>query len=299
MYLLPEQDAGFFVAYNLADRHEEGELQEVFITRFRERFVPVSDSAVVPSAKAESMKSLIGDYLYVRRARTTMESFISVVNRVGVATGENGGLNVTGSSREPVALIPVGPLLFRRADGRGMIGFERPDQGAPQRLLMTTDSGFPAVYERAPLAARIPVQISWLASMVLIFLYSAVWRPIAWLRRTKSIHEWNARPWARRLGGAASALNLAFLVGFPLAFLGRTEGGFPEFVYGVPAAARALTLIPTLTGIMGVAALIAVVADGDRWSSLRRFGDCLVVAALLSFVVFAWYWNLVPPQYKF
>jgi hypothetical protein len=24
MYLLPEQDAGFFLAYNLADRHEEG-----------------------------------------------------------------------------------------------------------------------------------------------------------------------------------------------------------------------------------------------------------------------------------
>jgi hypothetical protein len=45
--------------------------------------------------------------------------------------------------------------------------------------------------------------------------------------------------------------------------------------------------------------VIAVVADGDRWFSLRRFGDCLVVAALLSFVVFAWYWNLVPPLGEF
>jgi hypothetical protein len=73
MYLLPEHDAGFFVAYNLADRHEEGELQEVFITQFRERFVPGRRSVDVASAESASIERLVGDYLYVRRARTTMD----------------------------------------------------------------------------------------------------------------------------------------------------------------------------------------------------------------------------------
>lgn len=153
MYLLPDQDAGFFVAYNLADRHDEGEFQEVFITQFRERFVPARRSVDVASSESASIEQLVGDYLYVRRARTTMESFIAVVNRISVGMGENGALNVVGSSGGRIELMPVGPLRFRRTDGRGMIAFQLPSESGPQRLLMTIDSGFPAVYERVSLAA--------------------------------------------------------------------------------------------------------------------------------------------------
>jgi CubicO group peptidase (beta-lactamase class C family) len=295
VYLLPEQDAGFFVAYNLADRHEQGELQEVFITRFRERFLPAPRGVAVASPESGSNEHLVGDYLYVRRARTTMESFVSVVNRVRVGTGQNGVLSVTGSSRGPVELTPVGPLLFRRSDGRGVIAFERASESGPQRLLMTMDSGFPAVYERVPLAASLRVQVSWLAAMVLVFLYAAVWRPIASLKRKRRVDAWKTRRWSGWLGSTASALNLVLLAGFPIAFLGRIEGGFPEFIYGVPVAARFLLLVPAVTGIMTVAALTAVVADfRNSPTSPRRFADCLVVAALLSFVAFAWYWNLMP-----
>src|SRR5262245_3106608 len=69
VYLLPERDSGFFIAYNLADRHDEGELQEVFITQFRERFVPARRSVEAASAESASIERLVGDYVYVRRAR--------------------------------------------------------------------------------------------------------------------------------------------------------------------------------------------------------------------------------------
>jgi hypothetical protein len=106
--------------------------------------------------------------------------------------------------------------------------------------------------------------------------------------------------WSRRLAKTASALNLVFLVGFPIGFLGRSEGGFTDFVYGVPVAARALLLVPVLTGIFAVAFLISVVADfRRRRTSPPRLADCLVVAALLSFVAFAWYWNLLQPFQEF
>jgi hypothetical protein len=295
MYLLPELDAGFFVAYNLADRHDEGELQEVFITQFRETFVPARGRVDVAFAESASIERLVGDYLYVRRARTTMESFISVVNRVSVAIGENRALNVVGSSSGPIELMRVGPLRFRRTDRRGMIAFQLPSESGPQRLLMTIDSGFPAVYERVSLAASLPVQVGWLVSMVLVFLYAAVWRSIASLRRTQVLTSGETRGQSRWLGSTASALNLVFLVGFPIAFLGRIEGGLPDFVYGVPLAARALLLVPVVTGIIAVATLIAVVADlRNPRTSQRRLADCLVVAALFSFIAFAWYWNLLP-----
>src|SRR4029450_11701041 len=106
----------------------------------------------VAFAESASIERLVGDYLYVRRARTTMESFISVVNRVSVAIGENRALNVVGSSSGPMELMRGGPLRFRRTDRRGMIAFQLPSESGPQRLLMTIDSGFPAVYERVSLA---------------------------------------------------------------------------------------------------------------------------------------------------
>jgi CubicO group peptidase (beta-lactamase class C family) len=298
MYLLPEQDAGFFLAYNLADRHEEGELQEVFITEFRKRFVAAQESIEVRTDEQPPDEQLVGDYLYVRRARTTIESFISVVNRVRVAKGENGMLTVSGLSGSPVELTRIGSLVFRRGDARGVVAFEPANETSTQRLLMIADSGFPAVYERVPFIASLRVQVSWLSVIALVFLYAAAWRPLRGLWRARRVKGWDGARWWTWLGGIASALNLVFLVGFPLAFLGRIEGGFPDFVYGVPAGARLLLLIPPVTAFIGVAVSIAVLAAWRKAeTSAAVLGDSVVAIALLSFVVFAWYWNLVPMQH--
>jgi CubicO group peptidase (beta-lactamase class C family) len=297
MYLLPQQEAGFFLAYNLADRHEGGELQEVFITEFRKRFVAAQESIEVRTDEQPPGEQLVGDYLYVRRARTTMESFISVVNRVRVAIDENGVLTVSGFSGQRVGLTRIGPLVFRRDDERGMVAFEPANGTSTQRLLMLVDSGFPAVYERVPFIASLRVQVSWLSMMALIFVYASARWPLRGLWRAARVKGVDAARWWTWLGGIASALNLVFLVGFPLAFLGRIEGGLPDFVYGVPVGARLLLLIPLVTALMGVAVLIAVLATWRKGSkSATVLGDFVVATALLSFVMFAWYWNLVPMQ---
>jgi CubicO group peptidase (beta-lactamase class C family) len=296
MYLLPQQDAGFFLAYNLADRDESGELQEAFITEFRKRFVPAHRPVDVQLSERVPVERLVGDYLYVRRARSTIEKFISVVNRLHIATDDNGGLVMTGSASGRVSLLPLGPLLFRRSDNHGVVAFEEMDDGRPERLIAVADSGFPSVYERIPLIVTLRVQLAWLCGMALIFLYATAWRPLVAVvhrrTRTKSLGPERSSTW---LGGIASALNLVFLVGFPLAFLGRMEGGFPDFVYGVPVVARLLLFIPPVTTVGAVATSIAVVG---MWRDAEppvavRLGHGVVAIALLSFIVFAWYWNLL------
>ncbi|MGH9384781.1 MAG: hypothetical protein ACRD2N_10895 [Vicinamibacterales bacterium] len=96
-------------------------------------------------------------------------------------------------------------------------------------------------------------------------------------------------------GGVASALNVLFLVGFPVSFLGRMEGGVPEFLYGVPAMSAALLSIPPVTALLSVGALIAVVGmwRDRRTSRGARLGHTLVACALLSFVLFAWFWRVM------
>jgi len=195
-----------------------------------------------------------------------------------------------------VILTAIGPLLFRRGDDRGVVGFDAVVGNRPDRLVAITGSGFPAVHERAPLIATLRVQIAWLLGMVLPFLYAAVWRPIAVLVHRTRVVGWDSRRWSAWLAGIASALNLVVLVGFPLAFFGRMEGGVPEFVYGVPVAAARLLLIPPVTAMVSVAAAIAVVGvwRDRRTSMTTRFAHSLVAVALLSFVVFALYWHLMP-----
>jgi hypothetical protein len=102
--------------------------------------------------------------------------------------------------------------------------------------------------------------------------------------------------WFTWLTSAASALNLLFIVGFPLTFLGRIEGGVPEFIYGVPNLTIGLLFIPPVTALAGIAGAIAAVGAwlGGGASRAVRLGDWVVVVALLSFAVFAWYWNLMP-----
>ena len=295
IYLLPQYEAGFFVAYNLADRHDEGELQEVLITQFRHRLLPERANTSAPGSKPASAAAFAGDYLYVRRARSTAEKVIAIVNSLRVTGEDEGNLMVAPPlTGDQVPLIPIGARLFRRADGRGIVGFDADVAGRPARLIVLIDSGFPAVYERIPLLATLRAQVVILGALAIAFLYAGVWRPaVGFVLKRRGTHVLSH--WSARLASVASVLNLVFLIGFPLAFLGRIEGGIPEFVYGVPTVASALLLIPPVTTVLTVGALISL---GNMWRDRRlsihtRVAFSCVVTALLAFAALAWYWRLL------
>ena len=295
IYLVPQHDAGFFIGYNLADRHEEGELQEVFITQFRNRFVARSDTSGAMRSEPASTASFAGDYLYVRRARATVEKLMAIVNRVRIRTDEEGNLLMTSSSGDPVRLVPIGGRLFRREDGRGIVEFDADAAGRPERLLQLMDSGFPALYERIPLFATLRAQVAILGALLLAFVYAGLWRPASrFVRRSRGV----SKPinWSTRVASVASALNVVFLIGFPPAFVGRSEGGVPEFLYGVPPLAAALLFIPPLTAIAAVAVTLGWVLgwNGHRRFSLAPVDDFVVVIALNAFTLLAFYWRLMP-----
>jgi hypothetical protein len=226
--------------------------------------------------------------VYVRRARTTMEKMIAMLNQVRVSIDERGSAVLSARSIRPTQLAAIRPGLFRRADGRGLVSFDASSSTSPL-LVMVTDSGFPAVFERIPLHATLRAQVVWVLGMALVFLYAAG-RPLAAALRRRRV----TRPaW---LSGIASALNLLFLVTFPIAFLGRMEGGVPEFLYGVPAAAAFLLFIPLVSAVLALTTLVAVVSmwRDARASAKVRLLHSVVALALLAFVVFAWYWRLTP-----
>jgi CubicO group peptidase (beta-lactamase class C family) len=295
LYLLPDLDAGFFIAYNLADRHPDGELQELFIDRFRRTFVRGAAAPLPRIAELPPMKPFTGEYRYVRRARTTVERMIALFNVVQIQERGPGTLRIVASSDDAADLEAIGPAAFRRADERGLVAFDTLHDGAFQRALVLTGSGFPAVYERIPWWATLRFQLAWLAAMVTVFVYAALWRPAAdWWRRRRRVLKSEAKPTHSWVAPAGCGLNLLFLATFPVTFFGRMEGGMPEFVYGVPKLSAMLLLIPPVTALLAIGAAIAAAgAWRNQQIPMRaRLAHSAVAASLLAFSTFAAYWRL-------
>jgi CubicO group peptidase (beta-lactamase class C family) len=277
LYLLPEYDFGFFLAYNLADRDKTGELQELFIREVLRAYVPAQKAAAVPAVAHRQPAGLAGTYRYVRRARTTMQKFIAVINTVRVSEDRSGTLTLSGLPSGPVGLTQVAPLLYRMNDGKGQVAFDLLPDGIAQRLVI--DAGFPAVYDRIRVFDTLAFHAVWLLGMAAIFVYAC----------------WDALRRSRWLTGAAAALNLVFVAGFPVAFIGRAAGGFPAFLYGTPPSARVLLIIPPLTAGLTIVAVFALIAAwrSDRSPMSDRVKQTIVVMALVSFVAFAGYWRVL------
>jgi CubicO group peptidase (beta-lactamase class C family) len=312
VYLLPDQNVGFFLAYNLADQHPDGELLEAFRQRFLSTYFPAPGEQVERGAVVQQAGTqFAGDYHYLRRARTTMETMISMVNqRVHIDQTLSGSVTMTGLTDKPVTLTAIGPMLFRRSDGGGLVAFDAVEANRPLRLIL--DGGGVRTFDRVSGFATVRVQVAWLLSMALAFAYAGLGRPVVAVVRSMrhrdahpsprgasfGFNGWDPIRWSIWLAGVASGLNIVFLVAFPVVFFGDMAGGVPAFVYGVPNVARVLLLIPPATSVLAVATLVAAFymwQDG-RPRLLVRLGHTLVAVALLSFVVFTLYWHLMGVQ---
>jgi CubicO group peptidase (beta-lactamase class C family) len=304
IYLLPSHRLSFFLAYNLADDHPEGELLDVFRRRFLDTYMPTESEAAATVPAPNSAPNLAGYYRYARRARTTMEKFVSIGNIIRIDQQENGLVTLKAPNAHPVALFPIEPGLYRRADARGRVLFAAIDEDGPQQLIV--EGGGLRLYERISVLSTPRIQGIWLVAMALVFSWASCVRPAlavyARMRRRKGgrrIEGWRATAWTPWLTSTASGLNLLFIVSFPVVFVGSSSGGLPAFVYGVPSVALVLLLIPPVTAILAAASSIAVVSmwRNSRSHRLATRVECTIVCgALLSFVSFTLYWRLFGVQ---
>lgn len=306
LFLLTEADIGVFLSYNRAD---EGplEMQEDFMQRFLARYVDDARTFTPTHHRGElDLGALEGRYRYIRRSHTSPEKILALIGaEVHVRRDGDTALVASGLSAAPVRLTPADGFRLRRDDGRGLVAFEQGSDGRALRLVAGPD--LPVVYERIAWWESAPVHAVWLGSMILIFLGIVLRWPVKQARRL--LRRQGARRadphgaanhpgragW--RIATVAAALNLLFLVAFPILFFGEVVGGIPAFVYGLPAGMPALLLLPWITGAL------ALVSTGFAVASWRsgatplpgRLAYSAAVLALLAMVPFAPYWRLVWP----
>ncbi len=296
LVLLPEENVGFFAAFNGAfDLFGVEEPREELLTQFLDHYYPVQEQQISRQA-SPNLRRVSGSYRWNRYTRTTIEKALSPISllQLHVMATDDGTLAV--KSVFPLVkgaqYTEVAPLLFERLDGASYIAF-REDEDGRITLMFGAIGQEPATFEKVAWYERDSFQLVVITFLVLAFLSVLAWPTAHLIRRLRRQSAQDARParLARQLAALLGILNLVFIVGFAAALTQGLTGKLPY----PPTWFVALLVIPVLTTVLSLALLVfAALAWKDRyWSLAGRLHYSVVTLAALVFVWFAEYWNLL------
>ena len=185
---------------------------------------------------------------------------------------------------------PIAPLAFQQVDGT-------------KRLCFVSDSGrlrFAAsddvVLERLPWFATRPVQA------VLWITFAAIFLAAGWprgqsmpRRRALSLRDIRSFWWPLLLARLAATFHFLFLTAVAVTSAIAARYGVSLVVYGVPTAPLVLLVLPLVAAFLTLAALTGLVLTwrSPDWYGAQRWRLAMLTAALLAFLPFLHYWNLL------
>jgi CubicO group peptidase (beta-lactamase class C family) len=298
LFLLPEQNLGFFVSLNASVSTLSGspDPREELVSRVLDRYYPMPEEPVSRQPSAD-VQRFTGNYRMNRYARTTLEKALPPMSILQwrVTANDDGTLTLECPpmvAREPTRWAEVESLLFQNVDGDGYMAFREDEKGRITHMFMTF-FGTPMALEKVSWYETDTFQIGLIGFFVLAFLSVLAWPVGSLIRRLrKRPAEPSRLPLqARYVAGLVSALNLIFVVGLVVRLAQVLSGVF----YGTPAYFVALLVIPLLTAILtaGLVVFTVLAWRDDYWSVLGRLHYSLVALAALGFTWFANYWNLL------
>ena len=303
LILIPEEDLGFFVAYN---RYDDA-FREQLISAFFDKYYPAQGKVPAPQSiemSSESLARFAGSYRWVKYPRSTIGKLIALVPGpywVVVKANQDTSLSLSffGADAE-WRYVPVEPYVFKQVvGGPQLLAGLQIDPG--ETLVFRENQagkityGFMALqntaFEKLAWYESAEAQMGTMGSLLLLFVSAVLLWPLgALINRLRKRHQ-EPNPDRRRalwVGWIVSALNLVFLLVILLSF---GEG----LVYGVPLSIRVILVIPILTSILSLAFLALAVIAWVRgyWSFVGRLYYSLIALTTVLFVLFAGYWNML------
>jgi CubicO group peptidase (beta-lactamase class C family) len=303
MILIPEEDLGFFVAYNRFD----DALREQLISAFFDHYYPAQGQGTVPQAvemSAESLERYAGSYRWVKYPRSTLGKAIALVPGpypIVIQANEDTSLSLSffGADAE-WHYVPVGQDVFKKVEGGPqLLGGLQVDPGDTlafrENQAGEVRYGFVSLqntaFERLAWYESAEAQLGTMVSLLLLFASAVVLWPLGAVirrlrQRNRELHPaWRRAVW---VGWVVVALNLVFLLVVLLSF-------GEELVFGVPPLIRVILVIPIVTGILSVVTLVlaAIAWARGQGSFVGRLYYSLIALASVLFVLFAGYWNML------
>lgn len=288
LYLLPEQNLGFFVACN----NNPSSLPDELVKQFFNHYYPIDKKIEpIPQRLASSqadLQKLGGAYRYNRYPHHTMEKLAAVFGEapeILVTPGNDGTLSLYAPEYKSVE---IKPLLFRFFYSNDLMTF-RQDKGSITHLFVS-DSVFAALEKLAWYETNI-FQLTLLLFCTITFISVCIVGLIRSIRKRAAKNSKIAQ-WAQFLAVLVSTLNLVFLIGMVLVL---SQADFWELFLGLPWTLMALLLIPPLTTGLSLGLLIftVLVWKNHYWSLRGRSYYTLITIAAFGFISFLNYWNLL------
>jgi CubicO group peptidase (beta-lactamase class C family) len=297
LFLLPEQQSGFFLAFNATVGVSQGfaDPREELPSLFLDRYFPVAEVSPLAHPSGEA-RQLAGKYRWTRYAHTTIDKALAPLSILQwrVTANKDGTLTLAYPSLmggRTSRWAEVEPLLFRNLEGDGYLTIGQDEKGRITHLYVTTlEEG---VLEKVAWYETEAIQLILIGFLLLAFLSVLVWPARALIRRLRGQRGQASRlsMWSRVLAGVLGGLNLIFLLGLGAGIAYSMKTMAPE----IPAYFPALLVVPLLTAALAPAVLVLAVLAWrtHTWSLGGRLHYSLVALAGWLFLWFASYWNLL------
>ncbi|MCB9134733.1 MAG: beta-lactamase family protein [Anaerolineales bacterium] len=298
LFLLPEENTGFFVSVNTSLNPLNGtDIREPLITAFLDEFFPMPADATIPERiTLPDLTHFAGKYRYNRYARNTAEKGLppAALLQITVTANDDGTLTTLPplGQGEPTKWYPIAPFLFHEVDGDELMAFEEDADGNITHQFMTFGA-IPIATEKVPGYESDSFQSLLLVGLLVVFLTVLGW-PIAGLFRRITKRQANFtqnEKLARRLAGTVSGLGLVFLLGIIMRMGQVSIAPFAP----IPGWFYVLLALPLI--VIGLVIWLGAVTlrnwQTGNGSLFGRVHITLIAFAALAFIWFANYWNLL------
>ena len=277
VFLVPEHDLGFFVAYNNGNALN---LKQEVTSELLNIYFPDSDIKTEPFPTELNLNPPISEFAGYYRDYELSPSNIgklsTLLNQVPIKVVDDQSIQI--GSKE---YIRVDSTLFQTIAGTSYAAF-REDNGEVTHLLLGTSA-----FEKVSWYESKPFQIGLIAVFVLTFLIATFLMVFTSLKKQPS----RSFRWFASL---TCGLNLAFLIGLSLNFMSILNDPW-SLIYGLTPMLKFLLIISLVTSVLALC--ISVLAflswKYKYWSLIGRLLYTWVAITALGFIPFLHYWNLL------
>lgn len=288
LYIMPEENIGFILSYNLAtDR-----LRTEFLSSFLDKFYPVSDSkAEVPAnGYKERVKNYEGLYWNVEKPRNTIDKLEVLMSDglVRIKGNEDGILKLTGYYGDDMGeYIEIEPGVLKKVNGEEIITFE--ENSSNNNYLFIKNNAFEKVkwYENPAISI-----IMGIASLLIIMVSFIIFIRSSIKKKNKNNEKNNLEKYALYIGLITSTLIIVFCT---VAAIITLKLGKYAFMFGIPLSIKLILLIPILLCPITIyLVVISILAwKNSYWTRFERVFFNIYALAVTMFMICLKFWNMI------
>lgn len=297
LYLLPEENIGFFVVFNLNAYSESRphQLSVQFVNAFMDRYFPnesLHDNTEPFSSvsnQAGSVSAVEGAYRPTWIAQHEEQKLLNLFYQLRVQAEDNHTIQI-GKKR----YFQEAPLLWQSEDGEALTGFAITANGQSSYMFWDAPAPVTKSWKRSPWYETYEVNLSIVVAFLIVFLFSFVGLPLYALWR-----RWNKHPKRSSmlpvLAVSISLLNLSYLAGLVVWIIIPVVTSYAGVSsYGIPLYAALLGLVPVASAILALTlALTSIRAWRQRERSRYSLSFYLTTAlAGIFFLPYMMFWHV-------